>query len=73
MKNTITFTFIFCPVGFLMPRQKKIATDNRLATDLDKMVHKEVVAYMQDPARVGISIGVLKMVKVISIIMGQRK
>ncbi|NIF04497.1 beta-lactamase family protein [Chryseobacterium sp. Tr-659] len=46
---------------FLLDAQmKKIPTDNRLTTELDKMVQKEALAYMKDPARVGISIGVFK-------------
>ncbi|WP_426479504.1 serine hydrolase domain-containing protein [Chryseobacterium sp. CBSDS_008] len=48
-------------VPFIFNAQiKKTATDNRLTTDLDKMVHKEALAYMKDPARVGLSIGIFK-------------
>lgn len=47
--------------SFLLNAQtKNTATDNRLVTELDRMVQKEALAYMQSPARVGISIGIIK-------------
>ncbi|WP_288446622.1 serine hydrolase domain-containing protein [uncultured Chryseobacterium sp.] len=59
MKIKILLPIFFAP--FVMNAQtKKTATDNRLVTDLDKMIQKEALAYMQNPARVGISIGVIK-------------
>ncbi|MBK1897512.1 serine hydrolase domain-containing protein [Chryseobacterium paridis] len=39
---------------------KGIPTDNPLSNDFDRLVHKEASAYMEDPARVGISIGIIK-------------
>ncbi|MGR3856565.1 serine hydrolase domain-containing protein [Chryseobacterium indologenes] len=59
MKIQSLLPLFFVPLAF-NAQAKKIATDNRLTTDLDKMVQKEAVAYMQDPARVGISIGIFK-------------
>lgn len=59
MKIQSLLPLFFAPLAF-NAQAKKIATDNRLTTDLDKMVQKEAVVYMQDPARVGISIGIFK-------------
>lgn len=59
MKIQSLLPLFFAPFIF-NAQTKKIATDNRLTTDLDKMVQKEALAYMQDPARVGLSIGVFK-------------
>ncbi|WP_126651785.1 serine hydrolase domain-containing protein [Chryseobacterium aureum] len=59
MKIQSLLPLLFVPFA-LNAQIKKTATDNRLATDLDKMVQKEALAYMQDPARVGISIGIFK-------------
>lgn len=59
MKIQSLLPLFFVPLAF-NAQTKKIATDNRLTTDLDKMVQKEAVAYMQNPARVGISIGIFK-------------
>ncbi len=41
-------------------QNKKLPTDNPLSTELDQLVQEEASVYMQDPARVGISIGVFK-------------
>lgn len=51
----LCFAFVSCHA-----QNKQIPTDNPLATELDQLVQKEASAYMQDPARVGISIGVFK-------------
>lgn len=44
----------------LNAQTKNTATDNHLTTELDKMIQKEALTYMQNPARVGLSIGVFK-------------
>ncbi|MBP1167807.1 CubicO group peptidase (beta-lactamase class C family) [Chryseobacterium sp. PvR013] len=59
MKIQSLLPLFFAPFIF-NAQAKKIATDNHLTTELDKMVQKEALAYMQDPARVGLSIGVFK-------------
>ncbi|MDQ0593215.1 D-alanyl-D-alanine-carboxypeptidase/D-alanyl-D-alanine-endopeptidase [Chryseobacterium ginsenosidimutans] len=41
-------------------QNKKIPTDNPMKTELDKLVQKEASVYMENPARVGISIGIFK-------------
>lgn len=59
MKIKLLLPLFFAP--FIYNAQtKNIATDNRLTTELDKMVQKEALTYMQDPSRVGLSIGVFK-------------
>ncbi|MBO9690138.1 serine hydrolase [Chryseobacterium sp.] len=59
MKIQSLLSLFFVPLVF-NAQSKKVATDNRLTTDLDKMVQKEALVYMQDPSRVGLSIGVFK-------------
>lgn len=41
-------------------QNKEIPTDNRQVSELDRLVQKEAAAYMKDPARVGLSIGIFK-------------
>ncbi|MFZ4929743.1 serine hydrolase domain-containing protein [Chryseobacterium sp. Mn2064] len=59
MKIQNLLPLFFAPF-VLNAQTKNIATDNRQVTELDKMVQKEAMAYMQNPARVGISIGIIK-------------
>ncbi|MDR3022398.1 serine hydrolase domain-containing protein [Chryseobacterium sp.] len=59
MKIKLLLPLFFVPF-VLNAQTKNIATDNHLTTELDKMVQKEALTYMQNPARVGLSIGVFK-------------
>ncbi|RXM39655.1 serine hydrolase [Chryseobacterium sp. CH21] len=58
--NIKTLLPLFFAPFVLNAQTKNTATDNRLVTELDKMVQKEALAYMQNPARVGISIGIIR-------------
>ncbi|ASK30162.1 serine hydrolase [Chryseobacterium sp. T16E-39] len=59
MKIKFLLPFYFVPL-VLNAQTKNIPTDNPLANDFDQLVHKEVSAYMKDPARVGLSIGIIR-------------
>lgn len=59
MKIKSLLPLFFAPFA-LNAQTKNTATDNRLTTELDKMVQKEALVYMQNPACVGLSIGVFK-------------
>ncbi|UKB82794.1 beta-lactamase family protein [Chryseobacterium sp. MEBOG06] len=59
MKIKFLLPLFFVP--FLLKAQlKSLPTDNRLATELDKIVQKETSDYMKDPSRAGLSVGIFK-------------
>lgn len=57
----VQFLLPLCFAVFACNAQtKEIPTDNPMKAELDQLVQKEASVYMQDPARVGISIGIFK-------------
>lgn len=50
----------FCFAIDCNAQNKNIPTDNPMTTNFDKLVQREASVYMEDPARVGISIGIFK-------------
>ncbi|MEY8759584.1 serine hydrolase domain-containing protein [Chryseobacterium tongliaoense] len=59
MKNQLLLPLFFASLA-LNAQNKNIPTDNHLVTELDKIVQKEASVYMDNPARVGLSIGIIK-------------
>ncbi|EJL71701.1 serine hydrolase domain-containing protein [Chryseobacterium populi] len=59
MRNQLLLPLFFASF-FLNAQNKNIPTDNHLVTELDKIVQKEASVYMENPARVGLSIGIIK-------------
>ncbi|MFY0256180.1 serine hydrolase domain-containing protein [Chitinophaga sp. 30R24] len=59
----VSFFLTFLAYTFICTAQTnqiKVATDNRLKTDLDSLVDQSVSAFMKNSSRVGISIGIIK-------------
>ncbi|MBV8252340.1 MAG: beta-lactamase family protein [Chitinophaga sp.] len=60
-KSSLLLAFLaYTFVCVAQTNQVKIATDNRLKTNLDSLVDASVAAFMNNSARVGLSIGIIK-------------